>query len=123
MKPDKEAPEFGHSNLTFEQLESHVQDLADSTPKDDSEPKPLSSFTDEELKLAIMITGRASGQVTKHNKLMDEFMRRNQANETPEEKEARLEYLRNRKATEAIVASKRGPKFTPSQKSKRKKRG
>lgn len=120
MKPDKEAPEFGHSNLTFEELESQVQELAKGSPK--IEPKPLSSFTDEELKLAIMMTGRAASQVTKHNKLMDEFMRRNQANETPEEKEARLEYLRNRKATEAIVASKRGPRFTPSQKSKRKKR-
>jgi len=129
MTPDKEAAEYGHSELTFEEMEREVAKLttqADAAGAGKStlvnEGLFISELSDEDLKTAIFITGRGVGQTAKHNRLMDEFMRRAIVNETPEEKVARLEYLRSRESTEAILKARRGPRSTPSQKSKRKKR-
>ena len=119
MTPDKEAEEFGHSELTLDELTEQVELLNHSHT---IVKKPLSEYPDEELKRELFIEGRKAGSKKRHDLLMDEFMRRNKATETPEEKLAREEYLRNRKMTESILAKRRGPKNTPSQKSKRKKR-
>lgn len=127
MTPDKEATEFGHSPLTLEQLTEKVSTLegnARSAGKSakGAEKLNLSKLSDDELKHHIFITGKESGQSTRHNKLMDEFMRRNLDNESPEERVAREEYVANRKMSQAIIASRRGNNNTPSQKFKRKKR-